>query len=186
MQLFSPLTQPGALKLIDQVETPFRQLPHLPAGVSRFLANLSPWVAVLVGLLSLFSVIALTPLILGSSAMMSTLSVMVENTPYVIDSLNPAYYLLSATLLFLDGLLLLAAFQPLRRKELRGWALVFWSNVVSSIHMIVGIAFAGEPILSSLLGIVIGFYIVFETKKWFTPTGKIVGTVQEFVDKLRS
>lgn len=186
MQLFSSLTTPRAYKFIDQVGAPFRQLPHLPSAVTRFIANLMPWAAILVGLFSLFSVLALTPLIFGADALFSSLSVMVEETPYVIGNVNPIYYLVSSLLLLLDGLLLVAAFQPLRRKELRGWALVFWSNVVSSILTVLGIAFAGESVLTSVLGIAIPFYILFETKKWFTPTGKVVGAVQAFMDKIRS
>lgn len=186
MQFFSSLTTPRALKLIDQVEAPFRQLPHIPAGVSRFLANLMPWASILVGLFSLFSVLALTPLIFGASTLINSLSVMVDSTPYLIGNINPIYYVLSAVLLLMDGLLLLVAFPALRRKELRGWALVFWSNVVSSIHTLVGMAFAGDEIVTGLLGILIAFYVLFEVKKWFTPTGKVVGAVQELIDKVRS
>lgn len=158
------LTDAQAMSFIDQVGSVFKNLPHLPATVIEFLVKVSPWLALVGGVLGLIA----GPVVgvLGSLSSVLTLS------PYLM-----VMTLVSVALLIINSILLLMAFSPLRRHEMRGWVFLFWSEMLRAVDVILSIV-QGQT--NSIVGTVIGFaislYILFEIRSSYSSSSKSKAT----------
>lgn len=177
--MLKKLTEPEAMKFIAQVEGPFKQLPHLPDGITKFLADIAPWLALISGIFSVLAILTLGPILLGATAVLGTLSMM-GGSYYA--GMNPIWTLVSLIGALASAVLMLSAFGPLKRKELTGWVYMFWSNILGIAVNVVGIAFAASSIVGAIIGALIGLYILFEVKKWFGPVGKVAAKVKEVTE----
>lgn len=172
-QVVAQLTNKDAMKLIAQVENAFKSLPHLPKGIVDFLVMIAPWMAGLGGVLSVIA--GLTSLSAGLG--MGNYAAMMGYATF-----GSAYFLLNGVSQLLIAALLLMAFKYLQRRQLTGWVLAFWEMVVSTVTTIVLMVLAGGFSVISIVGILIGFYILFEMKPWYTVTGKAVNAVKEVTE----
>lgn len=146
------LTDAKALSFIDQVGDVFKNLPHLPANVIEILVKLAPWLALLGGILGLIA----GPLIgiLGSLGSLFTLS------PYLM-----VMTIVSAGVTIIGSILLLMAFNPLKERAMRGWILLFWAEMLSVVDIVFSVIQGRTGTLfGGILGLVIGFYILFEIR----------------------
>lgn len=159
---------PDAMKVIDSFESIFKDLPHLPKGITKFLASLLPWVAGFVGVVSILSALVLTPLVFGLEAAVNTMARQMGIVPAGYEGEGIVYYLVSIVILVMIGWLYVAAFGPLRRKEAIGWTYIFWGNIISVVQVVVGIIFIGSNIVTSVISVLIGFYVLFEMKPLFS------------------
>jgi hypothetical protein len=158
-QMIDRLTDAKAMSFIKQIEDVFKSLPHLPQGIVDFLAMIAPWFALIGAVLNLVA----GPII----GLFSVISLI---------SLNPFLVLgtfLAAVLSLVTAALLFMAFTPLRNRELKGWVYIFWSNILSAVLTIYGVVFSGTGI-GSLIGMVIGFYFLFEMKRAYEGSTKKV------------
>jgi hypothetical protein len=158
--MFAPLYSPSATKVVDQMVPVFAQLPHLPKGIINFLATIAPYLSLLgaiLGIVSAFSFLsaAMNPGVVSS--------VVAELT-----NINPAYYIISAVLTLASSVIMIGAFNLLRRRDYKGWLHMFWSDIIGVIQMIVGIILAGGSPISAAISIVIMFYILFEMRTAYT------------------
>lgn len=139
-----------AVDFVAKVEDLFKSLPHLPAGIVEFFVKIAPWLALIgavlsllagpiLGLLSVFSLLTLNPLIVLS-------------------------VLLAAVISIVTAVMLFMAFNPLKNREYKGWLLIFWSDVLSAIMMIFDVIVNRGAGLGSIVFTLIGFYILFEMK----------------------
>lgn len=174
--MLTKLTEPGAMKFIDQLEGPFKQLPHLPDGITKFLADVSPWLSIIGAIFSALAVIGTLPLVLGTGALVGGMAGLYY------PAYSPMYAIVSVVGSLITAILLFSAFSPLRRKDLSGWVYLFWTNIVAIVVNVIGIAFMATSIIGAILGAVIGLYVLFEVKKWFGPTGKVASTVAEMTE----
>jgi hypothetical protein len=152
--MLEQLTSPQAMKLIAQVEQPFKGLPHLPKGLVDFLVGIAPWLVGLGGVLS----------IIGGLSLLGNTSGMQSNMWMQLAGISPAYFLLSGVISLVSGALMLMAFKPLKNKELKGWVYMFWLELINVVQMAVGVAFGASSIVGMVIGLAIGFYILFELK----------------------
>ncbi|HYD35391.1 MAG TPA: hypothetical protein VD999_04955 [Vitreimonas sp.] len=153
--LVDRLTDKQSMDFIAQIEQPFKNLPHLPAGLTGFLAMIAPYLSLLGGVLSIFAAVALLPLVMGASAV----GMMVGET------VNPVVALINIVLMVLSGILALLAFKPLRDRAMRGWVLMFWGQVLGIVSSLVGLLGGDGNIIGFVIGLVIGFYVLFEMKR---------------------
>lgn len=136
----------------DMMEEWFNKLPSLPKGGRDVLVAITPWVAlvfgilgVLVGLGGLGILSVLSPLMLLGSGVSSTTG-----------------SLLSIAVALVSSVLMLVAFPGLKAKKRQGWTLLFWSQVVALVSSLVALSFVG-----GIIGAVIGFYLLYQIKSYY-------------------
>jgi hypothetical protein len=146
------LTDAQAMNFIDQVGGVFKNLPHLPKSIVDILVKITPWLALLGGVLGLIA----GPLI----GLLGSLGSVLALSPYLM-----VMTLVSAAVLIINSVLLLMAFGPLRRNEMRGWVLLFWAEMLRAVDIVLS-AVQGDTgsIIGSVLGLLIGLYILFEIR----------------------
>lgn len=136
----------------DMMEEWFMKLPSLPKGGRDVLAQVAPWFALIFGVLGVlaglggFGILTfLSPMMLVGSGLSSTTG-----------------SLLSVAIALVSSALMLAAFPGLKGRKMRGWNLLFWSEVVAVLSSLVAFA-----VVSAVIGGVIGFYLLYQIKSYY-------------------
>jgi len=161
-EIMDKLTNSEAMGFIDKVAEPFKNLPHLPKGIVEFFVNIAPWLAIIGAVLGLIAgpVVGLV----GTFGTLLSLNPMVLITTVV-----------TVVVTLANSVLLFMAFNPLKNREMKGWVLLFWSQVLGIISSVMTIVTGGY---SSVIGIVIatliGFYILFEMRPFYGIVLKVV------------
>ncbi len=166
--MFDKLTSHEAMDFVKKIEDPFKSLPHLPKGLVEFLVKLAPWLAILGAILGLVA----GPLV----AIAGSLGTLFSLSPSIL-----IWTIVTVVLTLLNSVLLFMAFTPLKERAMKGWMLLFWSNVIGIVEGVVGLFWSQSSLISTILGIVIGLYILFEMKPFYT--GIMDGEVVEKVSK---
>lgn len=169
--MLEQLTGPQAMKFISQVEQPFKGLPHLPKGLIDFLVGVAPWLVGLGGVLSLLGALSS----FGAASGLQSANVWMR----YVAGISPVYFLLTGVVEIVSGVLMLMAFKPLKNKELKGWIYMFWLQVISLAQMVIGIAFASSSLVSLVIGLAIGLYILFELKPAYSGAKEVKTAVKE-------
>lgn len=151
--MLASLTDKKARDLSDQVGNVFKDVPHLPKSWVEFLAKIAPW---LVGLGGLTSLLGGFSSVLGGGAF--------NQMMYRYAGIGRNYFLVSGVFSILVGVLLLLAFSPLKDRKMDGWMYLFWVQALGIVQTVVLLAYFGGGWLGSILGIIIGLYILFEMK----------------------
>lgn len=136
----------------------FAPLPHLPQGFTQFIAAIFPFLTGLVGIVSLFSAIPLTGALIGLDMYIADVS----NTEMI--GWDIRYYLPQALFLIMIGVFYLKALPGLFKKQHQGWLAVFWGNVFGTLSMAYGLFFQESNLVTLVLSIVIGYYMLFELR----------------------
>lgn len=137
--------------IIDTVGEWFGKLPVLPKEARDVVVKITPWIALIFGILGVLGSIAA----LGVVTVFSPLAVMGGGA-------QAAGAGIVATILGLvSSALLLAAFPGTRKFKLSGWNFLFYSEAVSLISVVLAVSLSG--ILFSL----IGFYLIFQIKSQY-------------------
>ena len=155
-QIVKTLTSKQYTGIVDQLRPIFKDVPHLPAGVTNFLSMILPW---LVGLGGIVSVISGIDLILNSFGFGI-------NWWAQMIGFSPSYFLVSGILQLVAGAVALIAFNPLKNKLKTGWFLLFWGMVISLVQSVAGIILmpnqVGTDVVGMVIGLAIGLYLFFE------------------------
>lgn len=131
----------------------FAKFPHLPAGGREFIVSISPWIALIFGVLGVIFLLGAGGL--GVLASLLTFGLALPMLIHILISL-------------LSAVLLLMSFSGLKARTQRGWNLLFYSLIVSVIGSIVGLFVGGMPnILGAAIGALIGFYLLFEIRGYY-------------------
>ncbi|MFI5265313.1 MAG: hypothetical protein ACHQT7_01050 [Candidatus Levyibacteriota bacterium] len=137
--------------IIDTVEEWFGKLPALPKEAREVIAKITPWIALIFGILG----------ILGSIAALGIVTVF-SPLAMVGGGVQAAGAGIIATVLGLvSSALLLAAFPGTKKFRLSGWNFLFYSETVSLLSAVLAISITG--ILVSL----IGYYLLFQIKSQY-------------------
>lgn len=136
---------------MDKMEEWFMKLPSLPKSATDVLVKITPWIALIFG-------------VLGILAGLAGLGILTALSPFVLmgNGLSgTATSLLTAVLAIVSSALLLAAFPGTKAMKMNGWNLLFWSEVVSAISSILLISVSG------VIGALIGFYLLYQIKRYY-------------------
>lgn len=145
------LSQNKLVTYIKNFDRLFSKLPNLPDFLPKFLLTISPWLALISGILGIIA----GPIM----ALLGLLS-LVTLKPLIILS-----YISSAVIMILNTFLMFKAFKPLKHKSLQGWIYIFWSEILWLINGLIE-TLTGEQIWWVLLiSNFIGFYLLFEMKR---------------------
>lgn len=136
---------------MDRMEDWFMKLPELPKSATDVLVRITPWIALIFGILG----------VLGSLAGLGILTAL---SPFVMMGNGiggTATSLLTAVLSLVSSALLLAAFPGTKAHKMQGWKMLFWSEAVSTISSVLLISLTG------VIGAFIGFYLLYQIKRYY-------------------
>jgi hypothetical protein len=162
--MLDQLTGSEARKLAEQIGEPFKKAPHLPKGFMEFLVKVIPYLAVVGGVLTLLGALQTLSIPLGFSAANSFLQMYV--------GINPLYWWVTGILSLISGLIMIMAYKPLKARKFEGWMLMFWGNIISLIQMVAGVLMVGTSVIGVVLGLLIGFYVLYEFKPYYGSMAK--------------
>jgi len=157
------LTSKEAVRIIDQVGEVFKPLPHLPKWLVGILVTILPFFAGLVGLFGVVDTVALLPYLAKVDLMQNEY----RKQGLIIDWTSPYFIMLVLSTLII-GVLYLVSVRHLFKRHSVGWVYVFWGNVVGVIQLILGVVVEGKGLISTLLMILVGFYVLFEMRPRFS------------------
>lgn len=149
-------------QFVKPLENAYAKAPELPAGVKDFIVMVAPWVALILGVLSVLG-FAISLLGLGALGVLAPLA---GTTTISFAGIG----LITTVLALVSGVLLLLAFRPLQRKQLRGWNLLFWVLVVGLLSSAVVntlFYFSLSGIAVSLVWFLIQLYFLFQVKSYY-------------------
>ncbi len=145
------MAKTDANQLIGMMEDWYSKLPPLPKSWTAVIVKITPWIALVFGVLG----------VLGSIAAFGILTFL---APFVAlgGGVGAATNgVIGSVLALLSSGLLLAAFPGTRDNKMSGWNMLFYSEVVSLVSSIVFFTVGG------VVGALIGFYILFQIKSHY-------------------
>ncbi len=137
--------------IITSVEQVYAKLPSLPKNITEFIVMITPWLALIFG-------------ILGILSSLSAFGVSVVASPLVAmgGGFNAATGLIVATIIGLVASVLeLIAFPGLLNRKMSGWTLLFWVEVLGIVSAV--IILSGFGVIMAL----IWFYFLFQIKSYY-------------------
>jgi hypothetical protein len=141
------LTNKTLIDLIKTLEDFFAKAPALPANIREIIVKITPWLALVFGILGVLGGIGA----LGLSPMASVAGV---DASFMV--------LLAGIFSIIGSALMLVAFPKLKEHKMDGWKLLFLSQVVGVISSVVSGA-----ILGAVIGGLIGFYFLYQIKSYY-------------------
>lgn len=148
----------------DKVGKPFKNLPHLPQGLVDFLVQIAPWFVAIAGVFSLFGSLSSLRWALGRNPARRWVD--------EFAGLNSSYYVIMAVVQLAMAYLALEAFKPLKERKIKGWLLLFWSNILSLVQGIVGFIYSGGSPVTLVLGVALGLYVLYEVRSEYNGKAK--------------
>jgi|SRR5579872_2932645 len=135
-------------KIISITENWFKNTPDLPTGIKEILVIITPWIALVFGIISVIgSLIVIRSLFMPSVSGSSGLSP------------------ISALLGLVSSILLAAAFPGTKSRRLEGWTFLYWSQMVSVVNILINFNLAA--VISAIISFIIGFYLLFQIKSYY-------------------
>lgn len=140
--------------LVTTMDGWFSKLPQLPTNAKELLVKIMPFIALIFGVLGVLGGLAG----LGILTMFAPLAMF--GGAQGAASFGGGF--LVALILLVSSGLLLAAFPGTKAKKVIGWTLLFYSEIVSLVGSILSM-----NILSGVVVVLIGFYILFQIRSYY-------------------
>jgi hypothetical protein len=140
-----------------------KDVPHLPKGLTKWLAENSWWLAIIGVVLSAFGALGLLTTIMAGSAVLVAVGAVAYSGVFLVGALISLAGI--AATVIIEAM----AISPLKGMKRRGWDLMFLSLLVAVAFNIVGslLAMNIAGILFALIGAAIGVYVALELKPYF-------------------
>lgn len=139
-------------EIIDKLDQWFSKLPALPANWKETLVKITPWIAIIFGVLGVaFSLMAVGVLTFFAPlvAQMGQGAGMAAGGP------------IAAVLWLVSSVLLLMAYKGTKERKASGWRLLFWSEVVSLLSAVVFFSVGG------IFWALVTFYLLFQIRSHY-------------------
>ncbi|MGH7245529.1 MAG: hypothetical protein ACREGI_01180 [Candidatus Levyibacteriota bacterium] len=136
---------------MSMMENWFMKLPSLPKNAKDAIVSITPWIALVFGVLG----------VLGGLA---GLGVLTAFSPFVMVNGGwggAAGSIIAAVISLVASVLLLMGFPGTKKRQMKGWKMLFYSQVASVVASVVSFSVAG--VLVNL----IGFYLLFQIKSYY-------------------
>lgn len=143
----------------------YKNVPHLPKNVQKWLADNVWWLAIIGAVLGAFAVLAIISGTLLVGAMFATAGAV----GVALGGLALVAVLVSLATVILTTVLTALAVSPLKVHKKKGWELLFLAELVSLASAVLGgvLSFNVSGILSAVVGVAIGAYFLFEIRGYF-------------------
>lgn len=129
----------------------FGKLPPISAGAREAIVNITPWIALIFG-------------ILGILASLAGFGILTAFSPFMMLGGGVSYAgmsIIQAVIGLIGSVLLLMAFPGTRARKRKGWDLLFYSQAVDILSAIIAVSLTG--IVFSL----VAFYLLFQIKSYY-------------------
>lgn len=139
------------------VKAPFQ----IPKNITDWIVQYGPWITLVIGLLFLPALLAVFTIgsVMGGYMMMGY------------STYTPLYWVSMAALLVQVAIMFLSIPMLLKRQR-NGWMLLFYADLISVVYGVISSVsygyFALGSLLSTAIGAVIGFYILFQIRSYYT------------------
>lgn len=137
--------------VVAKLEDVNSKLPALPNSATDLLVTVTPWIALIFGILG----------ILGSLAAIGLLTALSPLMVIGTGVTQTGSAMITGVLGLISSALLLASFPGTRARKMQGWTFLFWSEVVSLVSSVVLFSVSG------VIFALIGFYIVFQIRSYY-------------------
>lgn len=141
--------------LVETIGEWFEKFPAIPKKGREVLVKFVPIIAVVFGILGIITSIG------GLGLLTATSPLAVLGGADSVSSYGTGF--VSVLIYLVSSVMLLAAFPGLKARKVTGWNLLFWSEIVSFVGGIVSLT----SILSALISIIIGLYLVFQIRSYY-------------------
>ncbi len=128
-----------------------KKAPQLPVKAKEIIVKVSPYLAILGIVFMVMSIVPLMMLVFGLGAV----SVLAGYVP-----MQNAY--ISIAVMLATGIICAMAIPGLFKRTKYAWNLMFYSQLVSAVGSLLSL-----NIISLIIGLAIGFYILFQVKSYY-------------------
>lgn len=136
---------------IDMVDEYFKKLPQLPKNARDAIVSITPWLALIFGILGVAASLVGLGLFTFLSPLLMLGATRAFGTGYVTVILGLA-----------ASVLLLLGFPGTQKKQEKGWRMIYYSEVVNLLVAIISISLSG--VLFSL----VGFYFLYQIRSYYS------------------
>lgn len=137
----------NSMDLVAMLEDVYKNAPKLPENARETLVKISPILALVFGVLGILAglgLVGVSPVGMFSGLRASSV------------------LLLSGVATIAASAMMLVAYPKLQKREIGGWTLLFWSEVVNVVSSLLTLSFGN--VLSTVIWAAIAFYILFQIK----------------------
>ena len=149
----------------------YKNVPHLPKGGQKWIAENVWWITLIVVILGVFGVFSLFTVIAGLSVLTAGYGAYggYATVAAGLGGLALAAAWVSLAALAASTVVLAFAVSPLKTHGKKGWDLLFLSEVIYFALGVIGavISFNFAGIIGPVIGAAIGFYFLFEIRSYF-------------------
>lgn len=167
----------GVLQTAEkQIGSFFQGVPSLPKQSKDALVKAWPWIALVFGVLQVVAAYWLyraTQVVDAFNNLANSLSQYYTGTGVGLTAMDKTIMYLGVILLLVDGVILLMAYPALKRRERRGWDLLFLGALINLAYAVVS-AFmdtargGADSLIFGLISSAIGFYLLFQVRDAYT------------------
>lgn len=151
-----------------------KRAPQLPANGKKMLVEWAPWLALIVGVLSLWAAYALWGWAHVASGLINYANSLC--TVYGGSSCNVAtdnmtlWIWFGLAVLVIEGVLYLLAFPGLRDRKKTGWNFLYWGALINLVYAVISLFtnYGLGNFIASLIGSVIGLWLLFQVRGQYT------------------
>lgn len=147
------MSQHKSNDIVAVLEPHFAKAPALPKNAKEVIVKVLPWIALIFGILGVLGSIAGLGLLTAFSPL-ALFGGAEGVASYGSGFIASLFWLVSSALL-------LAAYPGLQGHKIKGWNLMFYSEIASAIGAVLSLSLGG------VLGVLIGIYLLFQVKSHY-------------------
>ena len=132
--------------IVKSLENLFKGFPHLPENAREVLVKIAPILSLVFGVLGLIGGIG----------------VLFASPLAVLGGVRSGFgVFVTGALTIVSSVLMLMAYPKLKNRQYAGWMYLFWSEALNAVYALFMLS------VGSVIGVIIGLYILFEVKKHY-------------------
>lgn len=160
-------------KLEDQLAKFYKGLPQLPDPSKESLAKAWPWLALIFGILQLFTAWGLWVVVRDANRIINFANsyyqaVTGTTLAPTVSTLDKTMLYVGIVVLVVDAVILLLAYPALTKREKHGWDLIFLGGVLNVAYAVLSLFLHDRGIGSfivSLFTSFVAFYLLFQVRE---------------------
>ncbi len=161
-------------QLEDKLGQAFKGVPDMPENGRKAIVQYMPWIALVVGVLSLWlawGVWQAATLVNTATSYLNALSNYYGVPSAATTSGWTLWLMLSFVILAAEGVLYLLAFPGLRTRKKAGWDMLFYGALVNLAYAVIALfAFPNDGfarLVGGAVGSAIGFYFLYQIRSYY-------------------
>lgn len=141
--------------MVKALDDNYAKLPALPKGVNEFIVTVAPWLALIFGVLAVFSGLGA----FGILTALAPVATVAGAGQYAFSGL------IAALILLVQGGIDLWAFPSLKARKVMGWNLMFYSLLLGVVSSVVTLNVGS--VVGGVIGALIGYYFLYQVKSYY-------------------